>query len=61
MEAAAKTEIERISVNAQTELIADNLTSEAAQTLLERMPSTETLMPRLELTQVRGLLELGNS
>ena len=57
MEAAAKTEIERISVNAQTELIADGLTSEAAQTFLQQMPSAETLMPRLELIQVRGLLE----
>ncbi len=57
MEAAAKTEIERISVESQTELIADGLTSEAAQTFLQQMPSAETLMPRLELIQVRGLLE----
>ncbi len=60
MEAAAKSEIERISVNAQTELIADGLTSEAAQTFLQQMPSAETLMPRLELIQVRGLLEQGD-
>ncbi len=59
LEASGKTEIERISVNAQTELIADGLTSEAAQAFLEQMPSAETLMPVLELNQVQGLLEQG--
>ncbi len=39
LEASGKTEIERISVNAQTELIADGLTSEAAQAFLEQMPA----------------------
>lgn len=60
MEAGAKTEIERISVDAQTSLISEGLTSEAAQVFLEQMPSTETLMPMLELNQVRGLLEHGD-
>ncbi len=41
LEATAKTEIERISVNGQTDLIADGLTSEAAQAFLEQMPSAE--------------------
>ncbi len=59
LEATAKTEIERISVNGQTDLIADGLTSEAAQAFLERMPTTESLMPVLELNQVQGLLEQG--
>ncbi len=59
LEATAKTEIERISVNGQTDLIADGLTSEAAQAFLEHMPSAETLMPVLELNQVQGLLEQG--
>ena len=57
LEASGKTEIERISVNGQTDLIADGLTSEAAQAFLEQMPSAETLMPMLELNQVQGLLE----
>ncbi len=57
IEAAAKTEIERISVESQTELISDGLTSEAAQAFLQQMPSAETLMPVLELNQVQGLLE----
>ena len=60
LEATAKTEIERISVNGQTDLIADGLTSEAAQAFLEQMPSTEALMPVLELNQVQGLLEHGD-
>ncbi len=59
LEATAKTEIERISVNGQTDLIADGLSSEAAQAFLEQMPSTEALMPVLELNQVQGLLEQG--
>ena len=61
LEASAKTEIDRISVDGQTNLIADGLTSEAAQAFLEQMPSTESLMPVLELNQVRGLLEQGES
>ncbi len=60
MEAAAKTEIERISVDSQTVLISDALTSEAAQAFLEQMPSAEALMPQLELNEVRGLLEQGD-
>ncbi len=60
LEASAKTEIERVSVDGQTNLIADGLTTEAAQTFLEQMPSTETLMPVLELNQVQGLLEHGD-
>ncbi len=60
LEATAKTEIERVSVNGQTDLIADGLTSEAAQAFLEQMPSTEALMPVLELNQVQGLLEQGD-
>ena len=61
IEAGAKIEIERISVDAQTNLISEGLTSEAAQVFLEQMPSTETLMPILELKQVQGLLEHGDS
>ncbi len=59
MEAAAKTEIERVSVDSQTELISDALTSEAAKAFLDHMPSAETLMPIIELKQVQGVLEQG--
>ncbi len=34
---------------------------DAAQGFLEQMPSAETLMPVLELNQVQGLLEQGQS
>ena len=61
LEASGKTEIERISVQAQTNLISDGLTSEAAQAFLEQMPSVETLMPLLKLNQVQGLLEKSGS
>jgi len=59
LESAAKTEIERYSVETQTELIAEGLTTEAAQAFLEKLPSAESLMPVLELNQVsQGLLEM---
>jgi len=60
LEAAAKTEIERISVDAQTNLVVDGLTSEAAQAFLEQMPSIETLLPALEVNQVQELMEKGD-
>ena len=41
MEAAAKTAIEHFSVDSQTELISDALTSEAAKTFLEKLPTAE--------------------
>lgn len=59
IEAAAKTKIEQISVESQTELISDALTTEAAKAFLEQLPSAEALMPVLELKQVQGLLEQG--
>ncbi len=61
MEAAAKTAIEQFSVESQTDLIADGITSEAAKVFLEQLPSAEALMPVLELKQVQGLLEQGDS
>ena len=60
LEATAKTEIERISVESQAELISDGLTSEAAKVFFEQLPSAESLMPLLELNQVRTLLEHGD-
>ena len=60
MEAAAKTAIEQFSVESQTELISDALTSSAAKAFLDQLPSAEALMPMLELKQVQGLLEQGD-
>ena len=56
-ERTAKTEIERHSLEAQTQLVATGLASEAAKLFLEQMPTVETLMPKLDAAQVRGLLK----
>jgi len=61
MEASAKTTIEQFSVESQTELISDALTSEAAKVFLDQLPTAEALMPVLEFKQVQGLLEQGES
>ena len=55
MEARAKTEIERVSVEQQTALISDGLTSAAAQEFLEQMPTAENLMPVLDMGQIKAL------
>lgn len=59
-EKSARTEIEKISIQAQTELVAGGLTSEAAQAFLTSMPSVEVLMPALDATQIKGLLDSGS-
>ena len=51
----SKTEIERVSVEQQTALISDGLTSTAAQAFLEQMPSAEALMPTLDMGQIKAL------
>ena len=60
LEARAKTEIERVSVEQQTALISDGLTSEAAQAFLEQMPSAENLMPVLDMEQIKTLSGKGD-
>jgi hypothetical protein len=52
----AKAEIERVSVEVQTRLVADGLTTAAAQQFLAEMPTVEVLMPRLDVSEIRGLL-----
>ncbi len=54
MEKTAQTEIERASVEAQTQLISDGLTSDAARGFLESLPSVESLMPELDATALLG-------
>lgn len=56
MEKAARTAIETNSVEAQTELLAGGLTSDAAKLFLEKMPTAEALMPVLDATEIRVLL-----
>ena len=44
-----------MSVEQQTALISDGLTSAAAQAFLEQMPTAETLMPVLDMEQIKAL------
>jgi len=60
MEAAAKTEIERASVDAQTQLLAGGLTTEAAKEYLTSLPSLESLMPLIDVDAKELVLALPN-
>ena len=57
IEKAAKMEVERRSVEKQTELISQGILSDAAKALLERLPAVEELMPNLDVAKVEALLE----
>jgi hypothetical protein len=48
MEKTARVQIEARSIEAQTEIIANGLDSEAAIAFLEKLPPIETLMPALD-------------
>ena len=48
MEQRARAEIERLSVEAQTEILSSGLETDAARMFLEKMPSMDKLMPALE-------------
>jgi hypothetical protein len=49
--------IEMQSVELQSQVIANGLTSDAARSFLDNMPAVETLMPRLDVAKVEGMLE----
>lgn len=53
---AARTQIEVWSLRAQTDLASQTLSSDAAKTFLEKMPTTEELMPKLEYREVQALV-----
>jgi hypothetical protein len=57
-EKAGRIEIERKSLEIQTELVADSLSTTAAKEFLERLPSVEALMPPLELKELLGTTEV---
>ena len=57
----ARTEIERHSVDAQTALIADGLSSDVAREFLENMPAVEALMPPLDAPEIKQLLDSSGS
>jgi hypothetical protein len=56
MEKVAFVQIETASVNAQTEVIANGLNSEAAVAFLNRLPAIETMMPALDVTSIQAKL-----
>jgi len=58
MEKAARAEIERRSVNVQTQLLAGGLESAAAQAFLETMPTADQLMPPLALAELEASVPL---
>jgi hypothetical protein len=59
--ASVRTVIERMSLEAQTEVVGNGLESEAARTFLEKMPDVDTLMPPLEIEEVKRLMKYGES
>lgn len=58
LEKDAISKIERMSLEAQTEVIANGLQSDAARGFLERMPDITTLMPTLNAAEIKQLNEL---
>jgi hypothetical protein len=57
MVATARTKIEQLSYEAQAEIVASGIQSEAAKAFFERLPSFESLMPPLQIDDVRKLLK----
>lgn len=56
LEKVARVQIETASVQAQTEVIANGLSSEAAIEFLKRMPPIESMMPTLDITIIQAKL-----
>jgi hypothetical protein len=54
IEKLARVQIEAQSVEAQTQIIANGLTSQAAISFLEKMPAIETLMPPLDVGMIQA-------
>lgn len=59
MEKAARTEIERVSLETQTTLLAGGLESGEARKFLDAMPSAESLMPALSVGEIEKQLGRG--
>jgi hypothetical protein len=57
IEAEAIAKIERLSLEAQTEVVANGLESQAAKSFLQHMPSVEALMPSVPVTEIQSLVE----
>lgn len=57
MEKEAVTKIERLSLQAQTEILAQGLDTEAARRFLESMPTMDSLMPPVQIGEIQTLVE----
>lgn len=57
IERETQTKIERISLSAQTEVIANGLVSADARKFLEQMPSLEVLMPAIDVKQMKQIAD----
>lgn len=49
-----RTEVERWSLEAQTKLVAHNLTSDAAKAFLDQIPATDALLPTIDLKLIES-------
>lgn len=56
MERDALAQIERLSLTAQTEIVASGLQSEAAQNFLKTMPTLDALMPPVAIDEIEALV-----
>lgn len=56
LEKAARVQIEAQSVQAQTEIIAHGLTTDAALSFLSSLPKVEAMMPALDVTDIQAKL-----
>lgn len=57
LEAEAISKIERMSLEAQTEIVSKGLESDAAIAFLNAMPALASLMPPIEVTEITSLIE----
>lgn len=57
MEKEAVTKIERMSLDAQMEVVAHGLESDAAKSFLGAMPNMDVMMPPVEVGEIQSLIE----
>jgi hypothetical protein len=57
MEKEALTKIERLSLQAQTDIIASGLESDGAKAFLNAMPQLDQLMPPVEIGEMQALID----
>jgi hypothetical protein len=60
MEQETIVKIERLSLAAQTEVIANGLQSEASKAFLENLPSLDVLMPTISAIEIKQLIDSKN-